>query len=150
MACELNRRDLMSKSYKWTKVVKKSIVFAMALSINLSTGIVSSSNVAKAATPNKEMIFSTTAYTAGTGSITASGRTVKRNPNGISTISVDPRVIPFGTYLYIEGYGYAVAADTGSAITGNELDLYFDSSSECYNWGRKTANVIVLGDSSNS
>ncbi len=140
----------MSKSYKWTKVVKKSIVFAMALSINLGAGVVSTSNVAKAATPNKQMVFSSTAYTGGAGSITASGRTVKRNPNGISTVSVDPNVIPLGTYLYIEGYGYAVAADTGSAIRGNDLDLYFNTSSECYDWGRKTINVIVLGDSTNS
>ena len=140
----------MSKSYKWTKVMKKSVVFVMALSIYLGTGIAFSSNVAKAATSNKELICSATAYTSGTGSITASGRIVKRNPNGISTVSVDPNVIPLGTYLYIEGYGYAVAADTGSAIKGNELDVYFDSSSECYDWGRKTVKVTVLGDSTNS
>jgi len=140
----------MSKSYKWTKVMKKSVVFVMALSIYLGTGIAFSSNVAKAATLNKELICSTSAYTSGTGSKTASGRIVERNPTGISTVSVDPNVIPFGTILYIEGYGYAVAADMGSALNGNELDLYFDSSSECYNWGRQTVKVTVLGDSTNS
>jgi len=140
----------MSKSYKCTKVMKKSVVFVMALSIYLGTGIAFSSNVAKAATSNKELICSTTAYTSGTGNITASGRIVKRDPKGISTVSVDPNVIPFGTCLYIEGYGYAVAADTGSAINGNELDLYFDSSNECNDWGRKTVKVTVLGDSTNS
>lgn len=135
---------------KWTKVMKKSVVFVMALSICLGTGIAFSSNVAKAATSNKELICSTSAYTAGTESKTASGRIVERNPNGISTVSVDPNVIPLGSMLYIEGYGYAVAADTGSAINGNELDLYFNSSNECYDWGRKTSKVIVLGDSTNS
>jgi len=139
----------MSKSNKWTKVMKKSVVFVMALSIYLGTGMAFSSNVAKAATANKELICSTSAYT-GNGNMTASGRIVKRDPNGISTVSVDKNVIPFGTILYIEGYGYAVAADTGSAITGNGLDLYFDSSSECYAWGRRTVNVTVLGDSTNS
>ncbi len=139
----------MSKSFKWTKVMKKSVVFTMALSIYSGAGIAFSSNLAKAATLNKELICSTTAYTSGTESKTASGRIVERNPNGISTVSVDPNVIPFGTYLYIEGYGYAVAADTGSAINGNELDLYFSSSSECYNWGTKTVKAIVLGDSTN-
>jgi 3D (Asp-Asp-Asp) domain-containing protein len=150
MVCELKRRDLMSKSYRWTRVMKKSVVFVMALSIYLGTGMAFSSNVAKAATANKEFICSTTAYTSGIQSKTASGRIVERNPNGISTVAVDPNVIPFGTILYVEGYGYAVAADTGSAINGTELDLYFNSSSECYNWGRKTVKVTVLGDSTNS
>jgi len=143
----------MSKSYQWTKVMKKSVIFVMALSIYLGTGIVFSDNVAKAATAataNKDLICSTTAYTSGVESKTASGRIVGRNPNGISTVSVDPNVIPFGTYLYVEGYGYAVAADTGSAINGNELDLYFNSSSECYDWGRKNVKVTVIGDSTNS
>jgi len=142
----------MSKSYKWAKVVNKSIVFVMALSINLGTGIAFSSNVAKAATittPNKELICSTTAYTSGAGSMTASGRVVVRNPNGVSTVSVDPNVIPFGTYLYIEGYGYAVAADKGSAIKGNEVDVFFNGESDCSNWGRKTVKVTILGVSKN-
>lgn len=140
----------MSRNYKWTKVMKKSVVFSMALSIYLGTGIAFSSNVAKAATTNKELVCSATAYTSGIDSKTASGRTVERDPNGISTVAVDPNIIPFGTYLYIEGYGYAVAADSGSAIKGNDIDVYFDSDSECDNWGRKTVKVTVLGDSSNS
>ena len=139
----------MSKSYKWAKVIKKSVVFVMTLNICLGTSITFFSNVANAATSNRELICSTTAYTSGTESKTSSGRVVERNPNGISTVSVDPNVIPLGTFLYIEGYGYAVAADTGSAINGNEIDVYFSSSSECYNWGRKTVKAIVLGDSTN-
>lgn len=137
----------MSKNYKWAKVMKKSAVFFMALSIYLGTGIAFSSNAAKAATSNKELICSATAYTSGADSETASGRMVERNPNGISTVSVDPNVIPLGTYLYIEGYGYAIAADTGGAIDGNEIDVYFDSSNECYDWGRKTVKITVFGDS---
>lgn len=136
------------KGYKWRKVIKRSIVFAAALSIYLGTGIAFSSNVAKAATAN-ELICSATAYTASSGSLTASGRVVERNQSGISTVSVDKNVIPFGTYLYIEGYGYAVAADTGSAVKGNEVDVYFESSDECDNWGRQTVKVTVLGDSIN-
>ena len=140
----------MSKSYQWKKVIKKSVVFVMALSIYLSGDIAFSNNAAKAATSNKELICSTTAYTSGGQGKTASGRTVERNPNGISTVSVDPSVFPFGTIFYIEGYGYAIAADSGSAINGNEIDVYFDSSSECNEWGRKAVKVTVLGDSTNS
>ena len=140
----------MSKSYKWTKVMKKSIVFVMVLIINLGTGIVFSSNVAKAATtPNKELICSSTAYTSSAGSMTASGKVVVRNPSGISTVSVDPNIIPFGSSLYIEGYGYAVAADKGSAIKGNEVDVFFNGESDCSNWGRKTVKVTILGVSKN-
>lgn len=139
----------MSDSCKWKKAVKKSMIFLITLSIYLCTGITFSSNIAKAATANYELICSTTAYTSEAGSMTASGKTVVRNPKGISTVSVDPNVIPFGTYLYIEGYGYAVAADSGNAIKGNVIDVYFDSSSECDDWGRRTAKVTVFGESDN-
>ncbi|AQS05254.1 3D domain-containing protein [Clostridium beijerinckii] len=140
----------MSKSYQWIKVAKKSIVFSVALSIYLGIGTAFSANLAKAATTqNKDIICSTTAYTAESGSVTASGKIAKRNASGISTVAVDPSVIPFGTYLYIEGYGYAIAADSGSAIKGNSIDVYFDSDSECDDWGRKTVKVTVFGKSDN-
>lgn len=135
----------MLKGYKWRKVIRKSVAFAAALSIYLGIGMVFSVNEAKAAT-QYELICSSTAYTASAGSLTASGLAVSRDPNGISTVSVDPTIIPFGTYLYIEGYGYAVAADKGSAIQGNEVDVYFDSSSECSNWGRQNVKVTILQD----
>ncbi|WP_160690854.1 3D domain-containing protein [Clostridium sp. C2-6-12] len=135
----------MLKGYKWRKVIKKSAAFAAALSIYLGTGMAFSVNEVKAATPN-EIICSSTAYTARAGSLTASGLAVSRDPNGISTVSVDPSVIPFGTYLYIDGYGYAIAADRGSAIKGNEVDVFFTSNSECNNWGRQDVKVTILGD----
>lgn len=75
---------------------------------------------------------------------TASGRKTLRDPSGYSTIAVDPRIIPLGTRLYVEGYGYAIAADTGGAIKGNTIDVFFNSSSEVYNWGVKYVNIYVL------
>ncbi|MDI6605317.1 MAG: G5 domain-containing protein [Thermoanaerobacteraceae bacterium] len=80
-----------------------------------------------------------TAYDYSTGSITATGAWVRR---GI--VAVDPNVIPIGTRLYIEGYGPAVAADTGGAIKGNIIDVFFPSSEESCNWGRRTVNVYIL------
>ncbi len=59
-------------------------------------------------------------------------------------VAVDPRVIPLGTRLYVEGYGYALAADTGGAIKGNKIDLCFNSYREAVNYGRKNVRVYVL------
>lgn len=75
---------------------------------------------------------------------TATGRTPVRNEGGLSTIAVDPSVIPLGSKVYVDGYGYAVASDTGGAIKGNKVDVYLNSSSECNNWGRKSVNVLLV------
>jgi 3D (Asp-Asp-Asp) domain-containing protein len=77
--------------------------------------------------------------------ITASGTVAKRSIGNYSSIAVDPRVIPLGTRLYVEGYGYAIAEDTGGAIKGNRVDLFFNSGSEAINWGVKWVNVYVIG-----
>ena len=84
------------------------------------------------------IIFEATAYT-WTGCRTASGSWPSRG-----TIATDPRVIPLGTELHIEGYGSAVAADTGGAIQGQKIDLYMDSEHECWQWGRRKVEVRVL------
>ncbi len=59
-------------------------------------------------------------------------------------VAVDPRVIPMGTRLYVEGYGNAIAADQGGAIKGNRIDLFFDSRQEAMSWGMKTVKVTIL------
>lgn len=76
--------------------------------------------------------------------ITASGTATKRDPNGYSTIAVDPRVIPIGSRVYVEGYGYAVADDTGGAIKGNRIDVFFNSEAEAQNWGVRSVKVYIL------
>ncbi|WP_411169951.1 3D domain-containing protein [Clostridium sp. MB05] len=83
-----------------------------------------------------------TAYT-GHG-LTATGLKPIRDPNGISTVAVDPNVIPLGSKVYVEGYGYAIASDTGGAIKGNKIDLYMNSDAECYAFGRRTVTVNVI------
>ncbi|KMT22931.1 3D domain-containing protein [Clostridium cylindrosporum] len=96
------------------------------------------------------MTMTATAYSqapydpTGGGSITASGTKVIRNPKGISTVAVDPRVIPLGTKVYVEGYGMAIASDTGGAIKGNKIDLYFNPGSEYERWGKKTVKVYII------
>ena len=75
----------------------------------------------------------------GNGNYTATGSRLKK---GI--VSVDPRLIPLGTRLYVEGYGYAVADDVGGAIKGHRIDLAYDSRSEALQFGRQTVKVYVL------
>lgn len=70
---------------------------------------------------------------------TATGARAKRG-----VIAVDPRVIPLGTRVYVPGYGYAVARDTGGAIKGKRIDLCFDTVAECYKWGRRKVTIIIL------
>ncbi|MCB2293099.1 ubiquitin-like domain-containing protein [Clostridium algoriphilum] len=103
----------------------------------------------------KKMKVRATAYTAdlnctGKGpndpglGITSTGNKAKRNPGGYSTIAVDPSVIPLGTKLWVEGYGYAIADDIGGAIKGNVIDLYYDSSEESYDWGSRNVNIYLM------
>lgn len=83
--------------------------------------------------------FEATAYTY-TGYRTATGAETRR---GI--IAVDPRVIPLGTRLYVEGYGYGVAADTGGAIKGRRIDVFLESETAALKWGRRDVKVHILG-----
>ena len=57
---------------------------------------------------------------------------------------MDPSVIPLGTRLYVEGYGYATADDIGSAIKGDRIDVFFESQGDCVRWGRRYTKVYVL------
>lgn len=82
--------------------------------------------------------FTVTAYT-WTGCRTATGSWPRRG-----TVAVDPTIIPLGTRLYVEGYGEAVAADTGGAIKGRKLDVYLPTRDECIEWGRREVEIQVL------
>ena len=53
-------------------------------------------------------------------------------------------MIPLGTKVWVEGYGEAIAADTGGAIKGNKIDIFMPEKSDAINWGRKTVTVKVL------
>jgi len=74
--------------------------------------------------------------------LTATGYNVKANPDGV--VAVDPRVIPLGTRVFVEGYGYAVARDTGGAIKGKKIDLHMRSIAEAKRFGRQQIKVTIL------
>lgn len=95
---------------------------------------------------SKKLTVTATAYTSN-GGRTASGKAAQ-----YGVIAVDPNVIPLGTKLYVEStddgktwkYGYCIAGDTGGAIKGNKIDLYYNSKNECLQFGRRSAVVYVL------
>lgn len=90
----------------------------------------------------KAMTMEATAYlpTDGGGhGITASGMVARRG-----VVAVDPEVIPLGTRLYIPGYGYAVAGDTGRLIRGHRVDLCVPTYGEAMAFGRRMVRVYVL------
>lgn len=67
---------------------------------------------------------------------TAGGTTPKEG----RTIAVDPKIIPLGTKVTIDGKQY-IAEDTGSGINGNTIDIYFESHKDAIQWGRRTVQV---------
>ena len=94
----------------------------------------------------KEFYVSATAYTAscaGCSGITATGINLHANP-GLKVIAVDPNVIPLGSKVWVEGYGNAIAGDTGGAIKGNKIDLFMANKSDALSFGRKQVKVRIL------
>ncbi|MED1556503.1 cell wall-binding protein EntA [Bacillus paramycoides] len=113
--------------------------------------------VVKAAETNepsegRDLTVVATAYTAhpsenggtyGGRVLTAMGHDLTANPN-MKMIAVDPKVIPLGSKVWVEGYGEAIAGDTGGAIKGNRIDILLGSDSAAQKWGRKTVKVKIL------
>ncbi len=114
----------------------------------------------KEAAPKASSTSSTSYPSYGSGAATASsggrtitvtavayclpGRTALGLPVGRGIIAVDPSVIPLGSRAYVEGYGEAIAADTGGGIYGNKIDVWVPSLSEAYSWGARTVTVTIL------
>ncbi|OTW45514.1 enterotoxin [Bacillus thuringiensis serovar mexicanensis] len=82
-------------------------------------------------------------YKAGDQVKSALGHNLTANPN-MKLIAVDPSVIPLGSKVWVEGYGVAIAGDTGGAIKGNKIDVLMPDKGTSSNWGRKTVTVKVL------
>ncbi len=71
------------------------------------------------------------------------GTTATGIPVGWGVVAVDPNVIPLGTRMYIPGYGEGVAADTGGAVDGREIDLWFPTRAQALAWGRRTVTITI-------
>ncbi|KYG33287.1 G5 and 3D domain-containing protein [Alkalihalobacillus trypoxylicola] len=94
----------------------------------------------------RTLTVTATAYTAGCNGcsgVTATGINLKANPN-MKVIAVDPNVIPLGSRVEVEGYGTAIAGDTGGSINGNKIDVHVPTKAEANRWGRKQVKVTIL------
>ncbi len=130
----------VSQIKAWNDLQSNNIYFGQTLAVSGGVETATTNDVAR------EIDVTATAYTAncaGCSGITATGVNLLENPDE-KVISVDPDVIPLGTEVYVEGYGYATAADTGSAINGNKIDVFIPSRQEALNWGRKQVSVKIL------
>ena len=87
----------------------------------------------------KTFTANTTAYTAGSGARGALGQSVH-----VGTCAVDPGFVSLRSELWVEGYGYAYANDTGGAVKGNVVDLYMGSRGQCISWGRRNVTAYVI------
>lgn len=94
----------------------------------------------------KEITVAATAYTAnckGCSGITKTGVNLNANPDQ-KVIAVDPAVIPLGSKVHVEGYGYATAEDIGGGINGHEIDVFIPKQSDALEWGRKQVKVTII------
>ncbi|MFJ8066643.1 LysM peptidoglycan-binding domain-containing protein [Psychrobacillus sp. NPDC096426] len=135
-----------------TKKVERKVSAASLPSVNVSnttaenTAPVAAKTSAPVASTAKELTVTSTAYTAnceGCSGVTATGIDLLANPDQ-KVISVDPSVIPLGSKVWVEGYGEAIAGDTGGSIKGNKIDIFIPSQEEAINWGKKTVKVKIL------
>ena len=90
------------------------------------------------------MIMEATAYTKSIEEGTHRGITKSGTQVSRGTVAIDPRVIPLGTKVYVEGYGHAECLDIGGDIKHNRIDLYMDSREECFEFGRRDVKVWII------
>lgn len=143
-------RKLVSEEVKKESEQRVVAVGTKVIEQTVSRGGSGSSSNAEskeASSDNDVLYMEATAYNWDCGSCSGTGRTatgynVKANPDGV--IAVDPSVIPLGTKVYVEGYGYAVARDTGGAIQGNKIDLHMRTVEEARQFGRQRVKVEII------
>ncbi|MFS0750223.1 LysM peptidoglycan-binding domain-containing protein [Oceanobacillus sp. 1P07AA] len=105
-----------------------------------------SESTEESAPAGETISMSATAYTAkcdGCSGVTYTGIDLNSNPNA-KVVAVDPNVIPLGSEVYVDGYGYATAADIGGAINGNKIDLHVPTKEEANNYGVQQVDVTIV------
>ncbi|MEE1132856.1 MAG: ubiquitin-like domain-containing protein [Caryophanon sp.] len=137
----------VSRTLTAEKVIEQPVKEVVAFGTKVAVASVThSSQASSEPSEGREFYVTATAYTAtcnGCIGITKTGINLLKNPH-LKVIAVDPNVIPLGSDVWVEGYGYAVAGDTGGAIKGNIIDLFMPEVEDAYEWGRRTVRIKVL------
>ena len=137
--------QVKTKTLVGEKVLAEPVNKVVAVGTKVVSASVSRDN-SSAPSSGTEFYVTATAYTpycAGCSGVTATGVNLRANP-GMKLIAVDPSIIPLGSKVWVEGYGYAIAGDTGGSIKGNKIDVLFSTKEEAYSWGRKKVRIKVL------
>lgn len=132
------------QSEKVLKEPKKKVVAVGTKTVVASAPTVSRGSAEPAS--GKEFYVTATAYTPycdGCSGTSATGINLRSN-SGLKVIAVDPSVIKLGSKVWVEGYGTAIAGDTGGAIKGNKIDILVQTDAQARNWGRKKVRIKVL------
>jgi len=147
-------RMLVTDGLEGSRVLVSERVLARPIDRVIAVGSASRSSATKRASATRvarasgakvagqRMTVTATGYAPGSDGVdwcTATGGRA-----GFGVVAVDPDVIPLGTHLYIPGYGYGIASDTGGAIKGSRIDLCFENRAEAMIWGRRSVSVVVL------
>ena len=136
------RRDYVNG--KLVRTVRRTVVLQQPVDEIIDVGTASSTPVV-ASRSDASLVSSGSISVVATAYANPGGYTATGAPAGYGDVAVDPSVIPLGTKLYIPGYGYGVADDTGGAIQGYRIDLCFNSVSQAWNYGRHVVRIYILG-----
>jgi len=134
---------VVSKELKSEEIIKKPTTKVVAVGTKVLTASVSRGSAPEG---GREFYVEASAYTpycSGCSGRSATGVNLRSNSN-LKIIAVDPKVIPLGSKVWVEGYGYAVAGDTGGSIKGNTIDVLMPTVKQANNWGRKKVRIKVL------
>lgn len=129
----------------WNNLKSDSIKPNQVLKVTSASASKKTAVKSASAKSYKEITVKATAYTAsckGCSGITYTGINLKKNPYA-KVISVDPKVIPLGSKVYVPGYGEAIAGDKGSAVRGNKIDVFISNKQRALQWGSKTVTIKV-------